>query len=140
MGRGDGRKKRKKGGCIFCYYCNRSFEGEKVLIQHQKAKHFKCSNCHKKMITAHALRNHMFQVHKESLKWYESFLFFLWGLFNYYVFICCNISLVFPIPDQIAIQSNFIYMGCKEYLRRLKQLKNTTLKMVWMHYYLCCYY
>jgi predicted RNA-binding Zn-ribbon protein involved in translation (DUF1610 family) len=63
-----GRKKRKKGPQPFCYYCNRTFEGEKILIQHQKAKHFKCPNCHKKMVTAHALRNHMFQVHKESLK------------------------------------------------------------------------
>lgn len=63
-----GRKKRKKGPKPFCYYCNRNFDNEKVLIQHQKAKHFKCPNCHKKMVTAFALMNHMFQVHKESLK------------------------------------------------------------------------
>jgi predicted RNA-binding Zn-ribbon protein involved in translation (DUF1610 family) len=63
-----GRKKRKKLSQPFCYYCNRNFDSEKVLIQHQKAKHFKCPNCHKKMVTAFALMNHMFQVHKESLK------------------------------------------------------------------------
>ncbi|CAG8521743.1 2496_t:CDS:2 [Racocetra fulgida] len=33
-------------------YCERDFEDEKVLIQHQKAKHFKCPHCNKKLNTA----------------------------------------------------------------------------------------
>uniref|UniRef100_A0A8C2PY50 Zinc finger protein 207, a n=1 Tax=Cyprinus carpio TaxID=7962 RepID=A0A8C2PY50_CYPCA len=36
----------------FCLvYCNRDFDDEKILIQHQKAKHFKCHICHKKLYT-----------------------------------------------------------------------------------------
>lgn len=34
---------------------------------HQKARHFKCEKCNKKMATAHALMNHMYTVHKETL-------------------------------------------------------------------------
>ena len=29
----------------WCYYCEREFEDEEVLIQHQKARHFKCPVC-----------------------------------------------------------------------------------------------
>uniref|UniRef100_A0A2I3HLS0 C2H2-type domain-containing protein n=1 Tax=Nomascus leucogenys TaxID=61853 RepID=A0A2I3HLS0_NOMLE len=31
----------------WCWYCNRDFGDEKILIQHQEAKHFKCHICHK---------------------------------------------------------------------------------------------
>ena len=48
-------------------YCERDFEDEKVLIQHQKAKHFKCRVCHKKLYTAPGLVIHLLQVHKEKL-------------------------------------------------------------------------
>lgn len=65
-----GRK--RKGGLApvrpFCYYCNRIFDSEKVLVQHQRAKHFKCEECHKKMQTAVALSQHMVGVHKSTLK------------------------------------------------------------------------
>ena len=27
---------------VYCYYCDREFDDEKVLILHQTAKHFKC--------------------------------------------------------------------------------------------------
>lgn len=67
-----GRKRKKTGDKPFCYYCGRGFPDEKVLIQHQKARHFKCEKCHKKMATAHALLNHMYQVHKETLKKVEN--------------------------------------------------------------------
>jgi len=40
---------------------------EKVLIQHQKAKHFKCPTCHKRLNTAGGLSVHLHQVHKETL-------------------------------------------------------------------------
>ena len=43
-------------------YCNRDFEEEKVLIQHQKAKHFKCHVCHKKLYTGPGLAIHTMQV------------------------------------------------------------------------------
>ncbi|VDD87700.1 unnamed protein product [Enterobius vermicularis] len=48
-------------------YCNREFEDEKILIQHQKAKHFKCHMCHKKLFTGPGLAIHCMQVHKETI-------------------------------------------------------------------------
>lgn len=43
-------------------YCNRDFDDEKILIQHQKAKHFKCHICHKKLYTGPGLAIHCMQV------------------------------------------------------------------------------
>ncbi len=48
-------------------YCNREFDDEKVLIGHQKAKHFRCHICHKKLYTAPGLAIHCSQVHKETI-------------------------------------------------------------------------
>lgn len=48
-------------------YCDREFEDEKILINHQKAKHFKCYQCHKKLTTATGLAIHLYSVHKESI-------------------------------------------------------------------------
>jgi len=48
-------------------YCNREFEDEKILIQHQKAKHFKCHICNKKLFTGPGLAIHCMQVHKETI-------------------------------------------------------------------------
>ncbi|AWP18816.1 putative BUB3-interacting and GLEBS motif-containing protein ZNF207-like [Scophthalmus maximus] len=48
-------------------YCNRDFDDEKILIQHQKAKHFKCHICHKKLYTGPGLAIHCMQVHKETI-------------------------------------------------------------------------
>ncbi|XP_028395503.1 BUB3-interacting and GLEBS motif-containing protein ZNF207-like [Dendronephthya gigantea] len=61
-----GRKK-KKPMKPWCWYCNREFDDEKVLIQHQKAKHFKCFICHKKLYTGPGLAIHCMQVHKEHV-------------------------------------------------------------------------
>jgi hypothetical protein len=61
-----GRKK-KKMSKPWCWYCNREFEDEKILIQHQKAKHFKCHICHKKLYTGPGLSIHCMQVHKETI-------------------------------------------------------------------------
>ncbi|XP_003384499.2 PREDICTED: BUB3-interacting and GLEBS motif-containing protein ZNF207-like [Amphimedon queenslandica] len=61
-----GRKKRKNLK-PWCWYCNREFDDEKVLIGHQKAKHFKCHICHKKLYTAPGLAIHCSQVHKETI-------------------------------------------------------------------------
>jgi hypothetical protein len=36
----------------WCYYCERDFEDLKLLISHQKAKHFKCDRCGKRLNTA----------------------------------------------------------------------------------------
>ncbi|RWS23945.1 BUB3-interacting and GLEBS motif-containing protein ZNF207-like protein [Leptotrombidium deliense] len=61
-----GRKK-KKPTKPWCWYCNREFDDEKILIQHQKAKHFKCHICHKKLYTGPGLAIHCMQVHKETI-------------------------------------------------------------------------
>lgn len=47
-------------------YCNREFDDEKILIQHQKAKHFKCHVCHKKLFTGPGLAIHCMQVRRQS--------------------------------------------------------------------------
>ncbi|EFJ12839.1 hypothetical protein SELMODRAFT_446475 [Selaginella moellendorffii] len=60
-------KKKKKVFKVWCYYCEREFDDEKILIQHQKAKHFKCHVCHKKLSTAGGMVVHVLQVHKESI-------------------------------------------------------------------------
>lgn len=66
-----GKKKKNKGEQqeiqVYCWYCERKFEDEKVLVAHQKAKHFKCHVCHKKLTTAGGMVVHVFQVHKENI-------------------------------------------------------------------------
>uniref|UniRef100_A0A6B2EML2 Putative zinc finger protein 207-like isoform x1 n=1 Tax=Phlebotomus kandelakii TaxID=1109342 RepID=A0A6B2EML2_9DIPT len=61
-----GRKK-KKASKPWCWYCNREFDDDKILVQHQKAKHFKCHICHKKLYTGPGLSIHCMQVHKETI-------------------------------------------------------------------------
>eukprot|EP00612_Vaucheria_litorea_P000438 CAMPEP_0171458396 /NCGR_PEP_ID=MMETSP0945-20130129/4092_1 /TAXON_ID=109269 /ORGANISM="Vaucheria litorea, Strain CCMP2940" /LENGTH=236 /DNA_ID=CAMNT_0011984197 /DNA_START=96 /DNA_END=806 /DNA_ORIENTATION=+ len=51
----------------WCFYCDRVFEHEEILIQHQKAKHFKCHLCTKKLTTAGGLVVHCLQVHRENI-------------------------------------------------------------------------
>ncbi|KZT23878.1 hypothetical protein NEOLEDRAFT_1068505 [Neolentinus lepideus HHB14362 ss-1] len=58
------KKKNKAILRPWCWYCEREFEDEKVLMQHQKAKHFKCSMCPRRLSTAGGLAVHIQQVHK----------------------------------------------------------------------------
>ncbi|CAK7266646.1 hypothetical protein SEPCBS57363_002195 [Sporothrix epigloea] len=58
----------------WCYYCERDFEDLKLLISHQKAKHFKCERCGRRLNTAGGLSVHMNQVHKETLTQVENAL------------------------------------------------------------------
>jgi len=62
------REEEANNSDIWCFYCERQFDDEKVLIQHQKAKHFKCHLCSKKLSTAGGLVVHVMQVHKETIK------------------------------------------------------------------------
>jgi hypothetical protein len=63
-----GRKKRLVVALKpFCYYCDKEFNNEIILHQHQKARHFNCRQCRKRFSTAPALDTHMLQVHKEKL-------------------------------------------------------------------------
>ena len=63
---------RKKGHIVtlkpFCYYCDKEFNNEVILHQHQKARHFNCAKCKKRFSTAPALDTHELQVHRSSLK------------------------------------------------------------------------
>ncbi|CAN1810053.1 Protein SUPPRESSOR OF FRI 4 [Linum perenne] len=70
-----GKKKKRVASKVWCYYCDREFDDEKILVQHQKAKHFKCHVCHKKLSTASGMTIHVLQVHKESVTKYVLFLF-----------------------------------------------------------------
>ncbi|KAJ7455235.1 hypothetical protein B0H11DRAFT_248642 [Mycena galericulata] len=58
------KKKNKNVIRPWCWYCEREFEDEKVLMQHQKAKHFKCNMCPRRLNTAGGLAVHIQQVHK----------------------------------------------------------------------------
>ncbi|KAJ9231909.1 hypothetical protein DTO207G8_4034 [Paecilomyces variotii] len=58
----------------WCYYCERDFDDLKILISHQKAKHFRCERCGKRLNTAGGLSVHMSQVHKEQLTAIENAL------------------------------------------------------------------
>ena len=51
----------------FCYYCDKEFNNELILHQHQKARHFNCTACKKRFSTAPALDTHVLQVHKKKL-------------------------------------------------------------------------
>ncbi|SPO31557.1 related to zinc finger protein [Ustilago trichophora] len=59
------RKKRKAPQLeAWCWYCDREFEDEKVLLQHQKSKHYRCPQCPRRLNTAGGLAVHLTQVHK----------------------------------------------------------------------------
>ncbi|XVF68393.1 hypothetical protein PTKIN_Ptkin10aG0202200 [Pterospermum kingtungense] len=62
-----GKKKKRVSSKVWCYYCDREFDDEKILVQHQKAKHFKCHVCHKKLSTVGGMVIHVLQVHKETV-------------------------------------------------------------------------
>lgn len=71
MGKKKGGKKRKleqTGPIAWCFYCDRTFKEEPILVQHQKARHFKCSNCNKRFNNASSLAVHLSQVHKKELE------------------------------------------------------------------------
>ena len=57
-------RKSKKGETVtpWCYYCEQEFTNDNDLILHQKARHFKCSECGKKMATIVALKVHLSDV------------------------------------------------------------------------------
>ena len=52
----------------WCYYCERDFDDLSYLIDHQKAKHFHCDRCVRRLNTAGGLGVHKSQVHKEQLE------------------------------------------------------------------------
>ncbi|KAK5939246.1 hypothetical protein PMZ80_008549 [Knufia obscura] len=83
----------------WCYYCERDFDDLKILINHQKAKHFKCDRCGRRLNTAGGLNVHMNQVHKENLTAIENALPNRAGL-------DVEIFGMEGIPDEIVQQHN----------------------------------
>mmetsp|Transcript_62665 Transcript_62665/g.111721 ORF Transcript_62665/g.111721 Transcript_62665/m.111721 type:complete len:291 (-) Transcript_62665:452-1324(-) len=61
-----GKRKRKEAK-PWCFYCDHEFVNEKVLVDHQKARHFKCPHCGKKLPSSGGLQAHVLQVHKETI-------------------------------------------------------------------------
>jgi hypothetical protein len=58
----------------FCWYCQRTFDDEAILVSHQKAKHFKCLHCTKRFNTVPAMVLHAQDVHKHTIT--KFFIFF----------------------------------------------------------------
>ena len=59
-----GRRKRKLDYVKpFCYFCERVFDNEITLHQHQKNKHFNCTVCSKKFPTTSNLVAHIGSAH-----------------------------------------------------------------------------
>lgn len=50
----------------WCFYCDRVFNDDKILIDHQKARHFKCERCNRKLMSANGMAIHVQQVHLVS--------------------------------------------------------------------------
>lgn len=60
-----GKKKKKEAApAVWCFFCDRVFQDENTLVQHQRNKHFKCDNCNKKLNSSKSLAVHSYQVHK----------------------------------------------------------------------------
>ncbi|KAI9320178.1 hypothetical protein BX666DRAFT_1818794, partial [Dichotomocladium elegans] len=60
--------KKRKAFRPWCWYCEKDFEDDKVLVTHQRAKHFKCEVCNKRLTTAGGMAVHAMQVHKVEIK------------------------------------------------------------------------
>lgn len=54
----------------FCYYCDKEYNTEAILYQHQKAKHFACliSKCSKRCSTGPSLYDHVKKMHNLEIK------------------------------------------------------------------------
>ncbi|OAF71259.1 hypothetical protein A3Q56_00972 [Intoshia linei] len=60
-------RKRPKVLKPWCWYCRRDFDDEKVLIHHQRTKHFKCVLCGRKLFSGPGLVIHCLEVHGEII-------------------------------------------------------------------------
>ena len=70
------KKKRKVTVQPFCYYCDREFKDEPTLAQHQRARHFKCPFCRKRLGSGPALAVSLFLVSFARQFWTIFFFFF----------------------------------------------------------------
>lgn len=63
MGRKKKRQAPSEAERIFCYYCDRKFQTEQILLSHQKEKHLRCPTCNKRLFSISGLVIHSTQVH-----------------------------------------------------------------------------
>lgn len=59
---------------LWCYYCEKDFDNDRELIDHQKSKHFQCASCKKRLQTANGLVVHVNNVHKLTVDKIENAL------------------------------------------------------------------
>lgn len=57
----------------WCYYCERDFDDLKILINHQKAKHFKCDRCGRRLNTAGGKSDVYFMVSTDIIRFIGSY-------------------------------------------------------------------
>eukprot|EP00924_Labyrinthula_sp_SR-Ha-C_P015612 maker-scaffold_4-snap-gene-5.62-mRNA-1 protein AED:0.08 eAED:0.08 QI:0/0/0.66/1/0.5/0.33/3/1170/220 len=67
MGKKKKRKVESTQPVPWCFYCGRLFGDEPILVQHQKARHFRCTGCKKRFVNARQLTGHLSNVHKISI-------------------------------------------------------------------------
>jgi hypothetical protein len=68
MGRKSSKRPKEVVQRPWCYYCDREFESDGILMQHQKARHFGCEVCRRKCGTVTSLGGHMWHVHQRTLE------------------------------------------------------------------------
>ncbi|KAJ9075823.1 hypothetical protein DSO57_1032005 [Entomophthora muscae] len=52
----------------WCWYCEREFDSEKLLIEHQRKRHYTCEICSKKHKTLAYLNEHSIREHKAPIE------------------------------------------------------------------------
>ena len=52
----------------WCYFCDKVFDNEVHLINHQKMLHFRCPICRRQKLSSKSLSEHMSTVHKQILE------------------------------------------------------------------------
>lgn len=52
----------------WCYFCDKVFDNEVHLINHQKMLHFRCPICRRQKLSSKSLSEHMSSVHKQILE------------------------------------------------------------------------
>ena len=65
-----GRKKRNLAQLTkpWCFYCDKEFPHEPILVKHQQEVHYRCVECRKKVGGSLGMIKHWKEVHKSEIK------------------------------------------------------------------------
>mmetsp|Transcript_136272 Transcript_136272/g.240862 ORF Transcript_136272/g.240862 Transcript_136272/m.240862 type:complete len:204 (-) Transcript_136272:148-759(-) len=68
-GKGKGASSAADDDDWWCWYCGHRAESERLLIQHQRLRHFQCHNCSNQKLCDHifALKSHVRKLHQVFL-------------------------------------------------------------------------